>query len=482
MRLGLIHACHPDLDAVIDQMPPLGLAYLSAVAKRAIPGIEVVVERRIDDLIAHQPDIIGISYTSYNAEYAARIARQARECVGAVLIAGGVHITALPESLDPAFHAGVTGEGEETFAELLQLFAQTRGLAPADLAKIAGLCYYDESGHLCQTPPRPFIQDLSSLPHPDRNVLRGKWAQDKTRASIISSRGCPFRCAFCSTSLHWGQKLRYADEDYIVEEIESIIGDQAPRLIIFQDDLFTTKKSRVLSLMAKVRERGLHEHVAFHCSVRSDCLDEEILEALVSANANVLYAGIESASDKVLQAINKKTLSRARNEAMFEMARQAGVTFSATYILGTPGETREDIMATLNQITDYADILEFVYVNMLVPLPGTVYWKMSREAYGLAETDLRGLAIADNQIGNEDHYILNDWLYLNEANMSREEFKSYLYLGHKVSQLIINHSAAVNQANPRHHSYREPDLPLDAIARRVPILDILKAKVRRRLG
>lgn len=481
MRLGLLHACHPYLDKQIEQIPPLGLGYLSAVAKQTLPGVEVCVEKDLESLLEHRPDILGISYTTFNAEYAAELARSARDSMDIPLIAGGVHVSALPQSLDPAFNVAVLREGEVTFAELLRLFDATGRLDSRDLQKVAGVAFYDENGRFCQTEPRPFLANLDAVPHPDREVLRGKWELGRYRASVISSRGCPYRCTFCSTTRHWGQKLRYPSDAYVLEEIAEIRENDNPHTIIFQDDLFTTNKPRVLRLLAALRERGLHQGVSLQCSVRADRMDEEIMESLVESGMRILSVGIESASDRILHCLNKKTLSREKNNALLEMGRQAGVAFSASYIFGVPGETREDIVASINQIADHADVLDYVQASQLMILPGTEYWRMSREKYGLDETDMRGLMIRDSELETPDTYFFKHWLYLNEENMPRAELKAYLDITNRLTSIINTHAYEKKMADPDHYFFAGPP-PLDTIARTVALKDIIKAKIRRRLG
>src|SRR6185295_3615761 len=185
MKVGLYLACYPELiDTWNYNLPPLGLGYLAAYAKQYVGGVDFLIERDLDEIIAAKPDLVGITFVTYNASIAARQARRIKDALGCPVIVGGPHVSTLPTMLDPAFDVAVLNEGEATFAELLQLFKAERAFKPASLAKIQGLLYRDESGALVKTPCRVSIKDLDTIPFPDRDLMAEKWRRPKREAQL----------------------------------------------------------------------------------------------------------------------------------------------------------------------------------------------------------------------------------------------------------------------------------------------------------
>lgn len=178
--------------------PSLCFAYLAAYAKRHFPGARVATAESARQAIRTATDLVGVSASSLNIKQAVTLAREIKKHRPLPLLLGGVHISALPLTLPDEFDVGVIGEGEQTFIELLQAFQADGGLAPERLRRIPGLVFR-EAGRLVQTPRRPPIADLSEVPPPDRSVLRG----DFRRAHVLTSRGCPYHCRFCSSRVFW---------------------------------------------------------------------------------------------------------------------------------------------------------------------------------------------------------------------------------------------------------------------------------------
>lgn len=483
MKVGLFLPIEPGTEGVLSYLPPLGLGYLSSYAKRYVGDVAVVVERNLDDLIAARPDIVGFSFGTFFARLAARQARQVKEALGCPVLCGGVHVSTLPTVLDPAFDVAVIGEGERTFAELLQLFRAEGRWAPESLRKIAGLLFRDEAGRLERTSPRPLIENLDEIPYPDRDLTFEKWRRPKVEVQLLTGRGCPCNCSFCSASVHWGRKCRMASDEYVLGELELIRRQYHPEAIHFSDDLFITNRSRVLRIARAIRERRLHEGVEFTAFARADLLDDELMEALARTNFSTLHLGLETGSDAVLQIFNKQGVNMEVHCKAIELARKHGVLLSSCFILGAPGETRQDILETFEFVRANADIFSRVHFTHLQVFPGTDVWEWAKRL-GISDTNLRGVALDTEDFADADDYLRNRWPYLNEANIPREEMLGLLRLGSMMSDMVARlqdataglHDATtcLDEANARATSAR-------FAAENIPILQIVKEKARRRL-
>ena len=223
---------------VLNITPPLGLAYLGAVLERAGHRVRIVdytsrypyppLAEIIGDL---QPDLIGLTATTPSFESASRMAAVLRQLAPAAgFILGGAHVTCSPDTAmaDGLFEIGVIGEGEETILELADRFREGSFRGRPEVAGIV----YREGENLRKTPPRPFIQDLDSLPFPAYHLLPPLDHYHPTPASyrklpvgiLMTSRGCPFQCTFCDRSI-FGNTTRFHSTERVLAEVEWMLGD-----------------------------------------------------------------------------------------------------------------------------------------------------------------------------------------------------------------------------------------------------------------
>lgn len=160
---------------------------------------------------------------------------------------GGSHITSVPESLDPVFDCGVIGEGEQTFLELVRLFENNQWGAE-HWKEVDGIVFRNESGEVVRTEPRAQLDPMDTIPPPDRDLLGDQWNLPFNRfMSLITSRGCPYDCAFCASQLHY-KGVRYFSAEYVVREVEAVMEKWHPAAISFWDDLFIGDAKRLRSL------------------------------------------------------------------------------------------------------------------------------------------------------------------------------------------------------------------------------------------
>lgn len=353
--------------------PPLGVCYLASVLEQS--GFHVsIVDLSVRDMdyseaasaiASSNPLVVGFSCTTPGFPSAVRVAQRVREKIpGAKIIFGGPFPTfAYDEILSkyPCVDVVVRGEGEETLLELTEYFI--RG-TPISLNSIAGIAYRS-NGSLVVTPERPFIQDLDSIPFPAYHLL-DDLKEYGLSPDIIFSRGCPFGCAFCSSTVMWGKKTRFRSVQNIIDEIEFLNEDFSITDFWFVDDTFTLDKKRTLRLCAELEK--FRPLLSWGCVTRADLVDEELLHAMAKAGCKSVQYGIESANPKTMKMLGKKIFRKEVEEKVY-MARKVGLDVFGSFIIGFPGETREMIEETL----EFAESLPLsdTQVNIALPFLGT---------------------------------------------------------------------------------------------------------------
>lgn len=209
------------------------------------------------DLIRkYDPDIVGISSVTQNVNIAKEIAAKIKNELDVPVIVGGHHITALPNNLTEHMDIAVLGEGEQTFLELLEAYEEN-GLDKEKLSKIDGIAYRCNK-KLVITPRRELIRPLDRIPFPARDLLH------TNSFYMFTSRGCPYRCIFCSSSFFW-QSIRYFSPRYVVREITELVERYNAKFINLFDDLFIGNKRRLREIAQLLREEKLHQRVEFAC-------------------------------------------------------------------------------------------------------------------------------------------------------------------------------------------------------------------------
>jgi len=306
-----------------------------------------------------------------------------RACPNAVTIMGGPHVTFLPsETLMKCQQLDIVcvGEGERTIRELAQAVE-----GKASLSSVRGIVY--RSGNrIAETLPQPLIDDLDSLPFPARHLLpMNRYTVLRKKATIghvITSRGCPFNCIFCASSLLFGRKFRARSPRNVIDEVEEVVSDYNPDTLEFTDDLFTLDHRRVEAICDEMKNRRLD--VPWACSSRVDTISRELLLKMREAGCVFIYFGVESGSQRTLNQMRKGiTISQIENAVRW--AKEIGIEALASFIIGWPGETIDDVENTLEFAkrldTDYAQF------SFATPYPGT-------ELYNLAKN--QKLLLTDN--------------------------------------------------------------------------------------
>ncbi|MBS7288662.1 MAG: radical SAM protein [Candidatus Freyarchaeota archaeon] len=359
-------------DVLETTSPPLGLAYLAAVLEEE--GVDVRVldcvalnisyEDACREINYWSPDIVGVTATTPAHYEAVKILRAAKSA-GAFTVAGGPHFTFIDLKVmeEHSFvDCVVRGEGEETFKELIK--AVERG---GELKEIPGVTYR-ERGVVKRAPDRPLIENLDKLPIPAYHLLpMEKYTFGRQRyGTVMTSRGCPFRCSFCASSRLFGKRWRGRSAESVADELELLADKYKVRNVEFLDDTFTLNSKRAEEICNEIRRRGLD--LSWGCSSRVDTISRGLLRKLKDAGCRIIYYGAESGSQRILNAM-RKGVRLAQVIRTFKETAKAGIERLASFILGFPGETLDTIKMTVR----FARLLnpDYVQFTICTPYPGT---------------------------------------------------------------------------------------------------------------
>ena len=416
---GLI-LVNPWVEGISNNKPPLGLGYLVAYLKEYLGYSDISVlntgDRVFERIEAQQPEIVG--FTAYSAnfpevlELAARVKRE----MGVPVLLGGPHITAIPESLPEFVDVGVIGEGEQTALELVRLFLDRRSLPPDDLESVAGIVFR-KNGRLIRTAPREPIHPLDHIPMPDREALDIETYLRPSQilmtneylrgTTVITSRGCPFRCVYCHVSAKWG-KVRYHSAARVADEIAMLVERYRVEGIYIADDLFTGNVRRVRAITDGLRERGVLGRVRFFLDLRANLVSEALMRELAQMGVVRVSLGLESGSERILRYLKGGDVTVEDGRRAVRLANELGIGCHCCFMIGSPGETLEDIRATQRLIQEILDAspLNFCQVNVTTPLPGTPLWEYARERGLIPEQiDWRQYSLDPSLASAPDFYV-----------------------------------------------------------------------------
>lgn len=352
--------------------PPLGIGYMcsSLRARFGSDAIEfkVIYDRVEDEINRFKPDIIGISAVSQNYGKAVAYAAFAKR-YDIPVICGGVHISSLPLSITKEMDIGVVGEGEDTICDTVELFLKKRRFAKGDLKAIKGIIYRDDAGDVVFTGDRGLISPIDRLSYPARDLL-----DINQNTYMFTSRGCPYRCVFCASSRFWNE-IRFFSSEYVVNEIEHLKKEYDVKRINLYDDLFAINIPRIKEILRLLRERGLSGKIDFSCAIRANLVNDEVISILKEIGVKNIGVGLESGSDRTLKYL-KQDVKIGDNENAIRIIKKHGITVHGSFIIGSPEETKEDILETFNFIK--SSRLEGFTVYPLTPFPGTPVWEYAR--------------------------------------------------------------------------------------------------------
>lgn len=422
-------------------LPRLGLGYLSSYLKQELPRVEVDIlevednsslKQQFDAIKDAKPTLLGFSSISTDYEHMKKLARIVFDELGTPCFIGGPHISGAPNSLDSAFTFAVLGEGEVTTADVINHWLILKNFQPENLAKIPGLAFHDGNGKVCFSNPRDLITDIDTLPFPSRNLLNVEDIAKRAHIlssfrlvihkmmSIATSRGCPYDCVYCSARAFWG-KVRYRSAESALNEIELLLNNYSFDALHPIDDLFIGDRKRLRVLSSEFKKRGYDKVMKLWVSARANLFTEEIAHLLAEMNTAHVAFGFESGSDRILKFLKGRSVTVEHNYKAAELAHKMGMRVEAGIIVGSPGETLEDMDATYRFLTNSP--IDSFGIQILSPLPGTRLWKQAELKGFVSDTmdfDRLWDWKQDTAISDPDSFI-----YCNDSVPKKEFLKIY---------------------------------------------------------
>ncbi len=336
-----------------------------------------------------RPRIVGFSCTSASLMPCLKMAREAKDACGAVTVFGGMHPTLLPRETarDAAVDYVVAGEAEQSFRALAA--DVLAGKDPRHIPGVGG----GAGDAFRMTGRGPLDRGLDLLPLPDRDALVFKEAHREFLQSVVTSRGCPYRCTFCSgRDMHEGF-VRFRSIDKVIDEIEFLRGRYGIHQITFYDDALVLKRSRIAQLCRRLVARNMR--IRWNAFTRADSLDEELVRMMKSSGCFRIGIGVESGSDRVLARM-KKGYDRATAMTGVRLAKNAGFLVDINIIVGLPYETEEDIRDSISLIRE---LNVYTNINTFTPYPGSELYEEC-VARGLLEKDVDWTRMSQHSMYN----------------------------------------------------------------------------------
>lgn len=368
----------PKYDAYI-VAPHLGLGYLGSALRRA--GHQVTIMDGLREEIKYDPskfDLVGITaMTTYFPEACVEV-RRAR-AFGLPVVIGGPHVLAEPDTslAQSGADYACVGEGDIAIVELA---------SGAPVETIPGIAYWKD-GKVVSNPTRGFSQDIDSFGSPVWDLIdprtypvapHGMIAKAWPLAPIITTRGCPYRCSYCSAPMTAGGTMRSRKPEHVADEIETLVRDYGVREIQIEDDNFTFDREHAVSVCQELIRRKIDVLWSLPNGVRIDRLDPELLTLMRRSGCYLMALGIESANQRILDMVRKK-LSKQVVRDTVENVKKAGIESWGFFMVGFPTETREEIINTIEFALSLP--LTRLQFTKTTPLPGTPIYEVWKKEY-----------------------------------------------------------------------------------------------------
>jgi len=384
MRVLLLSTPHPLEES---PLPPLSLSYLASVLIQE--GIEVKIldflvtqyhPRKLRrELEEYRPQLVGATCVTLNYPTARRMLKVCKAFDPHIFtVIGGPHVTfALEETLlqSPWIDAIVIGEGERTLVELVRAVEEDK-----DIHQVPGIAFAD-GDMVVKTPSQVRIENLDQLPLPARELLpMARYRALGTPCTVITSRGCPYRCIFCSGHRMFGPKVRFRSPGLVVDEIEKIQRDFGLAKINIVDDTFTLNHHHARAVCEEMLRRNLK--IKWSVFARVDKISEDLARLMKRAGCEWILFGVESADEGILKTIRKGiTLDEVRRGV--KIAAEADINVFNSFIFGLPGESWDTALKSMA----FGDELYHKYgakygFHILSPLPGTELYERAKD-YGI---------------------------------------------------------------------------------------------------
>ncbi len=388
---------------------PIGLMYIAAVLQKSDYKVEILdafmaatfqknsdtisvgmpFEQIKQEINSRKPDIVGISgpFTCQieNSIKVSNLAKEVNPDIWTVI--GGPHVTLVPkEFLEEAKNVdiAVAGEGEYAMLDIAQTFEGKK-----QLSEVEGIVYR-QNGEVVVNKQRPFVGNLDELPYPAYDLVDmeqylnpkniGYRSFQDRAITMITSRGCPFNCCFCAVHLHMGQKFRAHSAEYVLDHIQYVVEKFKVKNIFFEDDNLTLDVKRFEAICDGIIERKIKIGWETPNGVRADCLNFELLKKMKRSGANSIFVGVESGDQQILDKVICKSLDLNRVVEFAKNAKEIGLKTGAFYIIGFPGETKENMQRTVTFALDLKRKYDMgMHLFMATPSYGTRLYNECKE-------------------------------------------------------------------------------------------------------
>jgi radical SAM superfamily enzyme YgiQ (UPF0313 family) len=372
--------------------PPLGVAYLAAVLKKNNYKVAIydmhIKTLQPEDIIKEyrnlKPKIVAISTTTPTFPNALRIAKLLKAWdKNVIIVIGGSHATSSPEESIESNSVDyvVIGEGEITMLELANSLIR----ANKPLSEVKGIAFKDNNGNIEFAKIQERITDLDTLPYPDRELLDIESYYQK--GSIISSRGCPYNCNYCSCAAISGHTYRTHSVDYVLKEIEFLIEKYGFKYFDFHDDTFNLIPKRVFEFCNEIEKRKMDFKWGCFCRVTN--FNTELATAMKNSGCEVVQFGVEAGNQKVLNSIKKKIQLEEVENAVISASKAGIRQVACGFIIGHSDDTEETVLETINFGVKLAKLgATSLTISVLTPYPGTdVYNNLGKNGIKLITKD-----------------------------------------------------------------------------------------------
>ena len=381
MRLLLTHGYFLEEDAkereIMKPYAPLGILYLSSYLRAH--GFQVDL---YDSTFGSKPELfqvletaapgaIGIYATLMTRANVVEIAARARELGWRVILGGPEPANYAAEYLDSGAEVIVAGEGERALEILLR-----SEMDPSTRPSIPGILFRDDNGSVVKTQPAAQIEDLDAQPWPDReridlrrylNTWRARHGQGSV--SLITARGCPYHCNWCSHSVY-GKTHRRRSPSGVVDEVEWILSRYQPDMLWLADDVFTIHYGWLFEYAAEMKRRSLR--IPFECITRADRITPRVAATLAELGCFRVWIGSESGSQRILDAMRRGVSVTQVREAV-RLAKAAGIATGMFLMWGYDGEELQDIEATVDHVKQCRP--DVCFTTVTYPIKGTEYFQ-----------------------------------------------------------------------------------------------------------
>ena len=355
----------------------------------------------IIDSIPPKTDFIGISnLLTFAYPLVTELSKTIKDELDIPIVVGGAHPSALPKEVLESSEIDyvIVGEGEQPFIELCEFLQGKRKIE--DVSSLV----YRKGNEIIKNPRRSYVEDLDRLPFPDRDLIplekyyevhEAHGPSQERWTPIISSRGCPFECTFC-TSVLWDRRWRPRTPKNVVDEIEFCIKKYGIKEFHFEDENLTLDKKRTIEICDEIIGRKLNIKWQTPNGIRASVTDEEVLKKMGESGCYHITVAPESGSERVLKEIIRKHQDLRQVKNVILLGKKFGMKVAAYFVIGLPGEKKEELKMSSNYATELAKVgLDEVVFSLYIPLPGSELYNKLKEENKLPRNFASTVSIGD---------------------------------------------------------------------------------------